>query len=649
MRIPVNWLKEYVKVPDNLSELTGKLTMAGHMLDKLDKVNNDVIVDLELRGNRADCYSILGIAREVSALFNTPLNYPKIYQKSHKVLQLNEVGLKVTSDYLQRVIMIIIRDIKLTQSPNWLKERLEEYGIPAINNIVDLSNYVMLETGQPMHTFDLDRVGKNLTIRLATKGEQMTTFLGETISLTNDDLVWANEKDILSIAGVIGGKLHSISNETKNVLLESASYDQANIRRSVHRHKLLTDAGIRHEKELDPNLVEFGIYRFLELIKENKWGKIENKILDYYPSLTRPWNLNLNFGYLNTLSGRVIEPKKVIEILKRLSFKIIKENSKDLEVECPTYRTDVKSEEDLIEEVLRIDGYDKIPEKILSVEIPKNITPNFINQEQNIKNNLVSLGFDEIISLPFVRQENLRLNKYLFEKITLPVRVVNPPSPDIEEMRMTLFPNLSDFTRKIINERGDEVRLFEVGKIYFKNKKNYIEERKAGICYWSKNKESYFKFKGFLEAFFTKISIVGAIFIEMDSPIFLNSYKISLYGKIVGIGGEIDNIYYAEIDLDKILKDISAPQVTLWPKYPPQIEDITLVVPERTKIGEVIQSIKSVDNNVSEVELIDIYKDSHTFKIWYQDPKKTLDNEEVEKIRVKIVKILSNKGLKIKG
>jgi len=134
----------------------------------------------------------------------------------------------------------------------------------------------------------------------------------------------------------------------------------------------------------------------------------------------------------------------------------------------------------------------------------------------------------------------------------------------------------------------------------------------------------------------------------MDSPIFLNSYKISLYGKIVGIGGEIDNIYYAEIDLDKILKDISAPQVTLWPKYPPQIEDITLVVPERTKIGEVIQSIKSVDNNVSEVELIDIYKDSHTFKIWYQDPKKTLDNEEVEKIRVKIVKILSNKGLKIK-
>ncbi|KKQ98760.1 MAG: Phenylalanine-tRNA ligase beta subunit [Candidatus Woesebacteria bacterium GW2011_GWB1_39_12] len=650
MRIPINWLKEYVKLPGKLTDLTDKLTMAGHMLDKLDKVNNNIVIDLELRGNRADCYSILGIAREVSAIFKTPVNYPKIFNKASKAPKLNDIKLKADTNYLRRVMIATISDIKLTPSPLWLKQRLEEYGVPSINNIVDLSNYVMIETGQPLHTFDFDRVGKNLTIRQAKKGEQMTTFLEETINLTEDDLVWANQTSVLSIAGAIGGKVHSISNETKNVLLEGASYNQANIRRSVHRHNLLTDAGIRHEKNLDPNLVEFGIYRFLELIKENKWGKIENNVLDYYPNVTKPWKLSLNFDYLNSLSGSITEPKKVVEILKRLDFKILKEDLKDLEVACPNYRTDVKSEEDLIEEVLRIDSYDKIPSRVLSLEVPKDITLSYINQEKDLKDNLTSIGFDEVISLPFVKEDMRELNKSLINSGS-PVKVVNRPSPDIEEMRMTMLPNLLEFTQKIINERGTEVRLFEIGKIYFKKTNKYHELRKAGIIYWSKGNANFFKFKGYIESLFSKMNLKNFKFSTADLPItnITNSYNITSSGQVVALGGEIEDCYYLEIDLDSLLSKNLKPSVNLWPKYPPQIEDLTFVIPERTKIGEVVLSIKLVDDKIAEVELKDIYKDSYTFRIWYQDKNKTLENDEVEKIREKIIKELNHRGVRIKN
>src|SRR5258706_2829936 len=232
MRVPLNWLKEYVNLPEKQDVLTHQLTMAWHMLDKVDHINGHVILDLELRGNRADCYSILGIAREVSALFKSPVKYPKTHAQLKKVPQLKDTKLDVKTSLVKRVMMVAIKEVTLTDSPKWLKEKLEEYGVASINNIVDLSNYVMLETGEPMHTFDLDKVGKNLEIRLAKKNEKMVTFLGKELTLTNEDLVWAKKDAVLSVAGALGGKNHSISDSTKNVLLEAASYDHANIRRS---------------------------------------------------------------------------------------------------------------------------------------------------------------------------------------------------------------------------------------------------------------------------------------------------------------------------------------------------------------------------------------------------------------------------------
>lgn len=639
MRVPISWLKEFVKLPKDQNLLTEKLTFAGHLFDKIDTSNSDTVLDLELRGNRADCYSIFGIAREISALFESELFSPPLHTKLEKVKQLKECFLKINSSYVKRVMMVTLSDINIVPSPKWMKDKLEAYGIPSINNIVDLTNYIMIETGEPMHAFDLDQIGNNIEIRLARKSEKMATFLGETITLSEDDLVWANNNSILSIAGAIGEKNHSISGKTTNVLIEAANYDRSNIRRTIYRHHLLTDAGIRHEKDLDPNNVEYAVYRALKIIEENGWGKVKPYIYDYYPKPIKPWSIKLNYDYLELLGGVKLNPKNIKNILERINFKITSNSSNSITVLCPTYRTDVTFEEDLIEEILRIYGYTNISERVLSFEIPKIITPPQITQEISSKNILTGFGFDEIISSSFVSENNLIFNRYLDNNITCKsIRVINRPSPDVEILRTTLFPNLLSMTQKVINYLGNEIRFFEIGKVFYQEKKKYFEKRKLALIYWSKNKVSRLKFKGWLEGYFEKSNIENISYKETSnsSSYFTNSYNIFCNNICVGYGFSYEKIYFVEIDLDLILDKARALKVNLWPKYPPQIEDITIKFPEKTHIGDVLNFIK-IQNSIKNVLYKGSYKNSSTFKIWFQNTNKTLDDKEVEKIRNNIL------------
>lgn len=635
MRIPLIWLKDYVKLPDDLKLLTDRLTMAGHLLDKIDQTKKDTVIDLELRGNRADCYSIFGIAREVSAIFSKPVNYPDLYSKTLKnVQQLPECVNTIKTPLVKRVMMVVIKNVKILPSPTWTKSKLEAYGVPSINNIVDLTNFVMLELGEPMHAFDLDKIGKNIQIRLAKNGEKMMTFQGTTLTLTNDDLVWANTKSLLSVAGAIGEKNHSITDTTKNILVEAANYDRANIRRTIRRHNLNTDAGLRHEKELDKNLVKDAIYRFLQLVEENNWGTIEQKVFDYYPSPAKNIVINFDYKRIEEIGGVKIENKAVKDILKRLNFKINKETSSGLSVICPTYRTDVVQEEDLVEEVLRIYGYDKINPKILDLEIPPIITPPEVTQENDLKTTLVSLGFDEIISSAFVKESYVSTNKLLDDiKNVQPVIITNPPSPDVEKMRMSLNPNLLEFTRRSIAERGEETRLFEIGKIYYRQSNKYFEKRKLGISYWKKTASNFKDFKGYLEAFMDIMNLKK----QQIEDLFI--FKVS-----------DENIFYAELDLDTIINKTERAAVQLWPKYPPIIEDLTLIIPVNIQISAIIKLIKSVNSLIRNVRLIDSFEQTKTFRIIYADPKKTLTDVEVLEIRKKILSILKkNLQIELRG
>lgn len=642
MKISTDWLNEFVTLPKSTPALTDALTAIGHMLDKKEVKDGETILDLELRGNRADCYSVIGIAREVAAVFNTKVKYPPVL-KLTKQKKFPNITLTVKTHLVKRAAMVEVYNIKICKSPPWLSNRLTSYGIEPVNNIVDLTNYVMLETGEPMHAFDLDKVKNNLEIRLARNNEKIITLQGTILALTSDDLVWANNQEVLSVAGAIGGKNHSISDKTKNVLLEAANYDQANIRRTVYRHNLLTDAGIRHEKELDPNLVEYALGRFLYLIQKNNWGKFKPQIYDFYPNPVNPWKIKLSLRYLRNLGGVQIDVKTIEKILLSLNLKIFDKGKDTIEVEIPTYRTDVTLEEDLIEEILRIYGYDKIPSRVLSQEIPVNITPSFILQENLLKNSAIACGFDEIISNSFVKEKydklNLKADNFGASKVSL----VNPPSPDNRDLRQTLLPNLLENCQKIINERGESASLFEIGKTYSKVKNTYLEKRKIGFIYWEKDVNSYPKFKGLIEAFFNKANLARPNF---DNEIFnlplAYSYKILLQRKTIGFGGQIDNIFYTEIDLDSILEEIDKYKISLWLKFPPQIEDMTFTFPPKTRIGDVAKVIESTPL-VRDYELSGTYESNFTFRIWYQHPAKTLTNEEVAEIRNKILQKIKRK------
>lgn len=637
MKVPLNWLKEYVTLPEKQEELTHKLTMVGHMLDKLEHKNGTPIIDLELRGNRADCYSILGIAREISALYKTSVTYPKIYQQTKILNDTFPVKLSVKTDLVKRVMMAQIKNVVITESPRWLKEKIESYGMASINNFVDLTNYVMIETGQPMHAFDNDKIGTNLEIRLAHAGEKMTTFQGIDVSLTKDDLVWANQDKILSVAGAIGGKDDSLSIHTKNVLLEAASYDRANIRRSIHRLNLLTEAGIRHEKELDPNLVDFGISRFLSLVSDNKWGDVENIVSDYYPNKHTSWSVSLSYDYLSSLTGIAISPKEIEEILTLLQFRVTKKDSNGITVEVPTYRTDVQLEEDLVEEIIRMYGYDKIPAQTLSLEIPEDVTPSYITQETEIKRALVEIGFDEIITLPFIKEDHLAINTPIPERPVSMVKVVNRPSHDFEYLRMSMLPNLYAVTKKIQDERGNLSQLFEIGKTYVKKGSEYIESRNLGILYWEKNAD-FTTFKGFLELLFHKLLLPKGKYklLKKSSSILTNTFSISLKTEVVGVGGMYKDMYFLQIDLEKLLGKEGKRKAQMWPKYPPQIEDITLLVPDATHIGEIVDAFEK-EKLVSEINLTTIYENAYTFRVYFQSDEKTLTDNEVTAIREKIL------------
>jgi phenylalanyl-tRNA synthetase beta chain len=652
MRIPVSWLKEFVVIPKSLDELCEKLTLAGHMLDKIDCLAEETVIDLELRGNRADCYSILGIAREVSALFKTPLKLPSLYGRLKKVPQLKEVTIEVESPLVKRVVASVVKEIKIEPSPDWMQKRLLAYGIPPINNIVDATNYVMVEIGEPMHAFDLAAIGPKVAVRLAKQKETIVTFEGTLIELTKEDLVFANPKVPLSIAGAIGGKNFSILPTTKEILVEAAAYERVNIRRTCRRHCLTTDAGLRHEKELDPNLAEMALSRFLQLIEENHWGKIEKAVFDYYPEPRKEISLSLSYEHLEKLTGLKIEKEKVKEILTSLSFKIEKEIPEGLKVKVPTFRTDVLEEADLVEEVLRIYGYDKIPEKTLDLEIPKVSTPAMVSQEEKFKQALVSLGFDEVISSSFVNEKSIAANVPLRkEGLSRPVTVENPPSPDFQVMRMSLLPNLLEFAKKVKDERGEQAQFFEIGKIYFREKNEYQERRKLGLIVWERLNADFVKFKGLLEAFLKIINLENVAFEESQMPVFGNiQFKIVLNKKTVGFGGLVkENAYFAEIDLEEISGYEQPPQANLWPKYPPIIEDFSFVVPPQTPVAQIAETVKSTNPLIKRVELVDIYDQARTFRLTYQSPERGLTDKEIRPIREKIIQNLEKKGIKVKG
>lgn len=649
MRVPINWLSQYVSLPQDKAELAERLTMAGHMLDKKEGQGADLVFDLELRQNRGDLYGILGMAREVAALYGKTLKPLTVVNlKDNKI---TDRLIKVEAgDLVNRFLAVTIGKASGLKTEERIKRWLGLYGLPSIEPIVDLTNFVMVETGQPMHAFDADKVtGGRLILRRAEREEKFISLHKIEYSLTKEDLVVADKEGPLALAGLIGGRRAAISDSSKKIIVESGNYNPVSVRRTSLRHKIRTEASTRLEKKLDPAWVKTAIERFLKLADQGCqiWQ-------DYYPDPPKEQVIQFQPGEVERLAGVKIKKSQIRRILESLGFVV----SDNWRVRTPGFRADVEEAADLVEEAARIWGYEKIQPEPLLGEIPKPIKSPLLELETKIKTLLVGLGLNEAVSMPLVEE------KRLLKWENNPKRLVlqNPVVEELTAMRTNLGLGLIDYLKRARQNRSAGLGFFEIGKVYFKKTNGYTEktiaagviagEKLAAGWNWKKEVWDFYKAKGVVEAIllglrikadFTRLGQKSVNYLNPKEAAEITVGKVilgrfgALKPSIIAWGNLKGPVFLFELDLEKLLKIKPAESVYLnqFP-FPPIIEDLSLIVKGKIDVQVIIQAIYSASISITKVELWDVHGHSRTFRIWYQDRKKTLSSKEVETVRNKI-------------
>ena len=644
---------------------------------------DDVIFEIKVlpdRGHDALCH--LGMAREVAALNNKKIEtkrdlsriFPKIGKLTFKKLKVEIKDKKLCPRY----VGAILENVKVESSPNWLKNRLLSLGVNPINNIVDATNYVMLELGQPLHAFDLKQLtadGKQQTkviVRRAQNGEEIKLLDGTVKKLSNDDLVIASENKILALAGIMGGEDSGISENTTSIILESANFNAVNIRKSRTRLNLKTEASDRYEKEIDPNLCEMAMARVIEIIKS--YGANVDGITDNYPDKIKPWSIKVNLDYVNNLLGEKIPEKEAKKILELLGIKVTKSPRRYVTCVIPTIRIDLKTQEDLIEEIGRIFGYEKIKSQAPLYEV----RPSKINEERQfertLKDYLASSGFSEVYNYSFYSEQDAKKAGFSQKHFELE----NPMNPEQALMRISLVPQIL----KNIKENTKyfkEIEIFEIGRVYFAEKETLPLEKNMLVGATSleeKTKgENFYEAKGQVDLILEKLGINDYYFDEFknkEENIHLIWHRtrfaqIKTEGneEILGQIGEINPVVLErfgiekkvamfEIDMKK-LREISGREREFKPlrKFPTSIRDISMTSEKEVRVDDILLVIQGSGGSlVIDVDLFDIYdlpeeKTSYAFRIVFGLDERTLRNEEVDEAMDKIVTALE-KELKMK-
>jgi phenylalanyl-tRNA synthetase beta chain len=672
MNVPLHWLSEFVTLPKSETELTDKLTMVGHMLDKRKVVGNSVVVDLELRGNRADMFGLIGVARDVSAIFDTKLTLPRIATLPKTDPNSPLVHADTSVQGLVKRYIAITLSVEVKPSPKWMADRLIQYGIEPINNIVDVTNYVMVETSHPMHAFDLDTLdGGTLHLKMAKAKQSFDTIAqGTTLALTPHDIAICDASRVQCIT-CIGGASSKVTHETKQILLETAVYDAASSRRTARRHKIATESGNRHEKHQDPEELPFALARAVYLLTEVAGGKVTSLVSDYYPKPVEPHTIEFYPSHLEKLVGIPVAEKKCISILKLLGFH--GEVKKDhIAVTVPTFRTDVLQEADVIEEIIRIYGYEHIPVKTLSGELPTVGTPTHLQLQESVQTILKELTLNEVITGTLMGNDVMKQYE-AHGSFDPSITLINSPDPQIATLRPSLLPNLVEYAKRSMNFRTERIALFEIGNIYTQPKpKQYKEHARVGMLMggsvpstWSRSATavSFFDLKGATELLLSHLGIEYSSDTECNHPSYVHPSLRLLAGKTqIGSIGTVDPsllkklgisqaLFYAELDLDKIhtLKGTPVQPYTTAPLYPPIVEDFSFVVPDKFSIAPCMQAMSALHPMITSVELRDIYEDKRMLRVLYSDPKKTLSGEDVAPIRKKLIELAEKKfGLILK-
>jgi phenylalanyl-tRNA synthetase beta chain len=668
-----NWLQSFFKKklpnPEKLAEV---LTMAAFEVSEVKKSGKDFSLDIDILPNRApDCFSHLGIARECTALLGYKLQVTNYKPKEDKKLKSKDFVKTEVKDKkaCPRYTARVITDVKVGPSPKWLKEKLEVCGLQSINNIVDAANYMMLETGQPLHAFDFDKIksinpkfgqkSKTIIIRKAKKDEKIFALDGETYKLNKDVLIIADSEAPLAIAGIKGGKKAEIDKNTKNIVLESANFNSITIAKSSKKLNLRTDASLRFEHGIDSNLTEMAVNRVVGLILEITKGKVAKGLIDFYPKKLLPRKIRLDLNLVEKLIGRRISEKEIRNIFKRLGFRLISYRHPYLTVEIPTIRLDVSLPEDLTEEIARIYGYNKIPGVYpLAALIPpqRNLDIFWEDMSRNI---LKDMGFTEFYNYSFISKKEAEV--FNFKNL---LEVENPLSADYQYLRPSLLPGLLKNVAKNQNFYRD-IKIFELGKIFKKEEKK--EKRMiSGIM----TGDAFLDAKGVIDVLFNKLGIAKVWYDEFKptpeeskiscwvqkkcAEIKVNQEEIGFLGeissKIMGKLKITNKVVAFDLDFEK-LSQLASEEHEFRPisAYPAAIQDIAVLVPRDVSVEDVLNKIEITGGKlVRDVDLFDIYegeempegKKNLAFHIIYQAEDRTLSSKEIDKIHKKIISAL---------
>lgn len=598
MKIPVEWLKQYIKTDKTSKELGQSFTSLGLMLDKpvfeyQEGPYKTDILDVEHRMDRSDWLSITGCARDLAAFENISFSYPELYTELGKTPEKDQiVDIQVTCpDMVNRFNTRVIRNIKVTDSPAWLKNRLQAYGIPSINNIVDITNYVMVELGQPMHAQDLAKMEKQeIVIRKARKGETITTLLGETVNLDEENFVLTQNDKPTVLGGIVGGKSTGIDASTKDIIIDAGNYNQVVIRKASRKLKIQNETVSRYDKFLHPELCEVAIQRAVKLILDLAGGYYYQNI-DWYPNPVTAKKFNLRFERIEKLGGITFDHITVKRILNSLGYVILNENEVFLEVKVPYYRTDIEVEDDIVADVLRINGYDQIPVKGIDTAPPGCITPPIYNYEQRLRQIMVTLGAHEHITDPLTSLTNNKSqismqNSQSMEKNALRISIQTTLEPVIDQYKKNSFSKIS---------------LFEIGKTYFKDEvdkpvyANYHERRELQFVQYQE--------AGIVTQSISTKSTLSTLFKELgikDYEIKHENNDYVIYVKNVALGNISYNAFNLFIEeLIKIPSEFNRATTKLPYKYK---DDISILVGLDTDLGPICKHITESNTEVIKLE-----------------------------------------------
>ncbi|MSS43826.1 phenylalanine--tRNA ligase subunit beta [Anaerosalibacter bizertensis] len=628
-------------------------------------LNGDVI-ELEITPNRPDCLSIIGMARETCATFDKKIKYPEIsIRKEEESINNYVKDVEILDkDLCNRYYAKVIKDVKIESSPLWLQTRLMEAGVRPINNIVDVTNYVMLEFGEPIHAFDLNKIkDEKIIVRRALDSEKITTIDGVERKLNPSNLVIADSEKPIAIAGIMGGLDSEVTSETKTILIETANFNDKNVRLTSKSLNLRTEASARFEKGIDPNLCEIACNRVCQLIEEIGAGKVVGEYIDDYIEKSIEKVITLRTDKVNRLLGTNIDKNDMIDILERLELKV-EEKEECLEVTVPTFRLDLEAEVDLIEEIGRIYGFHNIKNEPLRGALIRGEKPYDKAIEDKAKLILEGLGMNEILTYSFVSPK-------AYDKIKLSedsekrkyIKIMNPLGEDYSVMRTTLIPNAMDVLARNYNYGVERAFIYEIGNIFIPKElpiKNLPIERKI-LSLGMYGDVDYFYIKGVVDTLLERLGILKCKYLrEENHPSFHpgRTANIIYKDKVLGVIGEIhpdilenyhikERVYISELDFDTIIEIANLErQYKPLAKYPAIIRDLAIVLDREILVKDIEEKIlENGEGLIEKVDLFDVYmgkqipedKKSIAFSVTYRSSERTLKDEEVTKVHNNII------------